>query len=170
MNRSRLLLLTLVAALTGALLAAPLAGADLFTPEDGGSSNADDIDQLYKYVLAVAAVVFFGVEGVLFYSLWKFRARKGAVAAQIRGNTRLEIGWTVGAALILVVLATVTFLKLDDIRNPPNSGPNGLELADGSLVADTEQRKQLEESSGGQAAQGGSAAAGGATDDQGADE
>ena len=141
MNRSRLLSLTLLAALSGLLLATPLAGADFLTPEDGGSPNADDIDELYKYVLAVAAVVFFGVEGVLIYSLWKFRARKGAVAAQIRGNTRLEIGWTVGAALILVVLATVTFLKLGDIRNPPNSGPQGLELADGTLVAQVKDRQ-----------------------------
>ena len=38
--------------------------------------------------------MFVGVEGALFYSLIKFRARRGAVAAQIHGNTRLEIGWT----------------------------------------------------------------------------
>jgi cytochrome c oxidase subunit 2 len=54
------------------------------------------------------------------------------VPAQIRGNTRLEIGWTVGAAVILVVLAVLTFVKLDAIRNPPNSSPNGLQLADTS--------------------------------------
>ncbi|WP_205697589.1 cytochrome c oxidase subunit II [Conexibacter sp. SYSU D00693] len=140
MHRSRLLPLTLLASLVGLLVAAPLAGADFLTPESGGSSNADDIDTLYKYVLAVAIVVFVGVEGVLFYSLRKFRARKGAVAAQIRGNTRLEIGWTVGAALVLVVLATLTFIKLGDIRNPPNSGPDGLELADGTLVANTKEK------------------------------
>ena len=58
---------------------------------------------------------------MLLYSLVKFKARKGAVPAQIRGNTRLEIGWTVGAAVILVVLATLTFVKLDGIRNPPDS-------------------------------------------------
>jgi cytochrome c oxidase subunit II len=109
--------------------------ADLLTPESGGSPNADDIDTLYKVVLAIAIVVFLGVEGCLFYSLFKFRARKGAVAAQIRGNTRLEIGWTVGAAVILVVLAAVTFAMLPGIRNPPNSSPNGLQLADGTLVA-----------------------------------
>ena len=80
--------------------------------------------------MVVAIIVFLGVEGALFYSLFKFRARKGAVAAQIRGNTRLEIGWTVGAAVILVVLAVVTFIELPGIRNPPNSGPNGLQLAD----------------------------------------
>jgi len=51
------------------------------------------------------------------------------VPAQIRGNTRLEIGWTVGAALILVVIAVVTFVQLDDIRNAPESDPSGLQLA-----------------------------------------
>ena len=70
-------------------------------------------------ILDVAIVIFIGVEGALIYSLVKFRARKGAVAAQIHGNTRLEIGWTVGAALILVVLAVVTFVELADIQNPP---------------------------------------------------
>ena len=96
-------------------------------PESGGSPNADDIDTLYKFILAVALVVFVGVEGALLYSLFKFRPRRARVAAQIRGNTRLEIGWTVGAAVILVVLAVFTFVKLDGIRNPPdNSGPNGL--------------------------------------------
>ncbi|MEA2394286.1 MAG: cytochrome c oxidase subunit [Solirubrobacteraceae bacterium] len=109
--------------------------ADALTPESGGSPNADAIDSLYKLILAVAFIVFVGVEGCLVYSLWKFRARRGAVAAQIRGNTRLEVGWTVGAALILVVLAAFTFVKLPEIRNPPNSGPNGLQIADGTLVA-----------------------------------
>ena len=129
---SRRLILTLLAVVAGALLLAPVAGADLLTPESGGSKNADDIDTLYKYVLVVAFIVFVGVEGTLIYSLVKFKARKGAVPAQIRGNTRLEIGWTVGAALILVVLAVITFVKLDDIRNPPESSPNGLQLADTS--------------------------------------
>src|SRR3954451_18788212 len=129
---SRRLILPLLAVFTGALLLAPVASADLLTPESGGSPNADDIDTLYKFVLAVAIVVFVGVEGVRLYSVFKFKARKGAVPAQIRGNTRLEIGWTVGAAVILVILATLTFIKLDGIRNPPDSGANGLQLADTS--------------------------------------
>jgi cytochrome c oxidase subunit 2 len=129
---SRRLIFTLLAVVTGALLLAPVASADLLSPESGGSPNADDIDTLYKFVFAVALIVFLGVEGTLLYSLFKFKARKGAVPAQIRGNTRLEIGWTVGAAVILVVLATLTFIKLDGIRNPPDSGSNGLQLADTS--------------------------------------
>jgi cytochrome c oxidase subunit 2 len=99
-----------------------------FTPQSGGSPNANRIDSLYKIVLYAALVIFVFVEGALGYALWRFRARKGAVAAQIRGNTRLEVGWTVGAAVILVGLAILTFAKLSSIQNPVNSGPEGEQL------------------------------------------
>jgi cytochrome c oxidase subunit 2 len=132
---ARLLAAALPAALGLLLALAGVAAADAFTPESGGSPEADDIDTLYKLVLVVAIIVFVGVEAALFYSLFRFRARKGAVPAQIRGNTRLEIGWTVGAAVILVVLSVITFAKLGAIRTPPNSDRGGLRLAQGVLTA-----------------------------------
>jgi cytochrome c oxidase subunit 2 len=131
--RRKPLLLTLVAASTLALAGPAYAG--LFGPEHGGSPNADRIATLYWIIFAIALVVFAIVIGALLYSLVKFREKRGAVAAQIRGNTRLEIGWTVGAALILVALAVVTFIKLPGIRNPDNSGAAGLKLANGTLLA-----------------------------------
>jgi cytochrome c oxidase subunit 2 len=124
-TRRRVFTLALLAGLGGILVLATGASADFATPQSGGSPNADSIDTLYKIISAVAVVVFVGVEGALLYSLIKFRARKNAVPAQIRGNTRLEIGWTLGAAAILVVLAVVSFIMLDDIRNPPNSDADG---------------------------------------------
>lgn len=121
------LLAALVVALIAMLALAPGALADAFTPESGGSPNADDIDTLYKLTLYIGIVVFLGVEGTLIYSLVKYRARRGGPEPeQIHGNTPLEIGWTVGAAAVLVVLTVVTFLYLPDIENPPPSGPNGL--------------------------------------------
>jgi cytochrome c oxidase subunit 2 len=117
----------------GALLVlAPGAFAGLLTPESGGSPNANSIDTLYKITLYVAIVIFVGVEGLLLYALVRFRARRGAVAAQIRGNTRLEVGWTVGAAVVLLILAVVTFAKLASIQDPVNSEASG-----DQLVADT---------------------------------
>jgi cytochrome c oxidase subunit 2 len=133
----RRLVAALLLATMASLVFASGAFADFFTPESGGSPNADEIDSLYKIILYIAIVVFVVVEGALFYSLFKFRAKRGRVAAQIHGNTRLEISWTVGAALILVVLSAVTFVKLDDIQNPPNSSPDGLQLAQGVLTAST---------------------------------
>jgi len=124
-NRRRVFALSLAVAVGTMLVLATGASADLLTPQSGGSPNADSIDTLYKVILGVAIVVFVGVEGVLLYSLLRFRARKGAVPAQIRGNTKLEVGWTIGAAVILVVLAVVTFAMLGDIRNPPNSDADG---------------------------------------------
>jgi cytochrome c oxidase subunit II len=113
-----------------------------FTPRSGGSPNANEIDSLYKIALYVALVVFVLVEGALAYALFRFRARKRAVPAQIRGNTRLEVGWTVGAAVILIALAVVTFAKLSSIQNPANSGPGGALLASerGPLYASTERK------------------------------
>ena len=98
------------------------AAAGLILPEAGGGSrHADDIQTLYLIVLVIAVIVFIGVEGVLIYCLFKYRARKGRVAAQIHGNTRLEIGWTVGAAVILVFLTVATFVMLPGIKNPAAS-------------------------------------------------
>lgn len=96
-----------------------------FAPESGGSPNANSIDSLYKITLVIALIIFVAVEGGLVYALVKFRARKGHVAAQIRGNTRLELGWTLGAAVILVVLAVITFVKLPSIMDPPNTTAAG---------------------------------------------
>jgi cytochrome c oxidase subunit 2 len=115
--------LALTASVSVALLVAPAAFANFITPKAGGSPNANKIDSLYKIILYIAAVVFVIVIGTLVYSLIRFRAKKGAIAAQIHGNTRLEVSWTVAAALILVAITVITFVKLGGIINPPNSQP-----------------------------------------------
>jgi cytochrome c oxidase subunit 2 len=127
-------------ALAALLIAAPAASAGLITPESGGSPNADEIATLYELILAMAIVIFLGVEGVLVWSLIRYRARKGRLAAQIHGNTRLEIGWTVGAAVILVFLTVVTFLKLASIKNPAPSDidAQGNRVASSVLYAQTD--------------------------------
>jgi cytochrome c oxidase subunit II len=122
-GRRATLIAALTVALAGALLVPSPALANFFTPKSGGSPNANQIASLYKITLYLAAVVFVVVEGALLYSVFRFRAKKSRVAAQIHGNTPLEIGWTVAAALILVVITVVTFVKLPSIINPPNSNP-----------------------------------------------
>jgi cytochrome c oxidase subunit II len=114
-------LLTLSAA---ALAFAGPAFADAFTPESGPSPNAEDTDTLYKIVFFIGLGVLALVWGTLFYSLVRFRARRGRVAPQIRGNTTLELGWTIGASLIVTVIAVIAILFVDDIKNPVASGPS----------------------------------------------
>jgi len=123
------------------LLGAPVASAGLFFPESGGSPNADHIKTLYVLVFCLGLVVWIGVEGVIIWSLIRYRARRGRVAAQIHGNTRLEIGWTVGAALILVFITAFTFITLPSIIDPPASSNDvqGNQVSSNALFASTDQ-------------------------------
>ncbi|MGI8749047.1 MAG: cytochrome c oxidase subunit II [Thermoleophilaceae bacterium] len=126
------------AAMLVLLTLAPGAMADVFTPESGGSPNADDIDSLYKIVLYVSIPIFLVVEGSLIWALIKFRQRRGGPEPeQIRGNHQLELGWTAGATVILVVLAVITFAYLGPLKNPPASDADG--LAQGVQVASIDQ-------------------------------
>jgi cytochrome c oxidase subunit II len=132
----------LTAALAGLLLAPAAASAGIFFPEKGGSENADKIWTLYLLIFILAWIVFLGVAGTLVWSLFRFRARKGMVAAQIHGNTRLEIGWTVGAFVILVFITVFTFITLPGIKDPPASDidANGNPVtASNALYASTDQ-------------------------------
>jgi cytochrome c oxidase subunit II len=131
----RLLPAAFSAAAIATLIAAPAAFAGALTPESGGSPNADDINTLYSLALYIGLAIFLLVWGTLIWSLGKYRARRGGRAEQIRGNTPLEIGWTVGAASILVVLTVVTFLYLTGIESPPASGPDGLRAAQAQFAS-----------------------------------
>lgn len=112
------------------------------TPEAGGSTNANSIDSLYKIVLYIAAIVFVVVEGALGYACYRFSAKRNKVATQTHGHTGLEIGWTLGAVAIVIILAVATLLKLSSIRNPPNSGAEAAAstTVSGALYADAEKK------------------------------
>jgi cytochrome c oxidase subunit II len=121
MPKKVLLTRGLGAALLVSLAVPAAANAGAIFPERGGSANADKIFTLYLLIFVLASIVFIGVAGALVWALINFRARKGTSAAQIHGNTRLEIGWTVGAFLIVVFITVFTFIVLPGIKNPPAS-------------------------------------------------
>ena len=125
-RRTRHLALILPAtglALALGMVLAAAAGADALTPDAGPTQNAIDTDTLYKIVLGIGVVVIGIVWGVLFYSLFRFRARRGRRPPQIFGNSPLELGWTIAAGVIVASIALITYIMLDGIKNPPSSGP-----------------------------------------------
>jgi cytochrome c oxidase subunit 2 len=117
LNR-RTLLVSVMAAGTLVSVPAGTAWAGVLLPERGGSPNADRIASLYAVVLVVAAMVFVGVTTALAFALIRYRERRSRVAAQIRGNTRLEIAWTCTAAGLIVVLAVLSVTRLGSIEHP----------------------------------------------------
>jgi cytochrome c oxidase subunit 2 len=61
-------------------------------------------------VFWMALAVFIVVEGILVYTVFRFRRKPDApIPTQIQGNTRIEIAWTIAPALIAVIIAVLTF-------------------------------------------------------------
>jgi cytochrome c oxidase subunit 2 len=127
----RALPLSATMAAVAVVLSDGTAWAGTLLPERGGSPNADRIASLYAVVLVLAALVFLGVTVALALSLWRYRERRSPVAAQIRGNTRLEIAWTGAATLLVVFLAVFSLVKLDAIEGPDRTAAS----ADAAVTA-----------------------------------
>ncbi len=72
------------------LLLAPSALAGIFTPESGGSPNAEDIASLYEITLYIAIVIFVLVEGTLIWSLIRYRAGGRTAASPHRSAATLR--------------------------------------------------------------------------------
>jgi cytochrome c oxidase subunit 2 len=81
---------------------------------------ARQIDHLINPVFIVAGVVFVLVEGLVLLAVFKFRARPDSPEPeQIHGNTRLEVGWTLAPALILLAVAVPTIATIFDLAKKP---------------------------------------------------
>lgn len=77
-------------------------------------------DVLWNVTLAIAAVVFVLVQGVLVFALIRFRHKEGRKAAQFHGNTKVEVALTVVPALILAGLAIPTVGTIFDLQSDPS--------------------------------------------------
>ena len=88
-----------------ALAAAGSAYALEWNLQPAATKIAEDIHTLHEYVMALIVVIFVGVFGVMFYSVFAHRRSKGHKAANFHENTTVEIIWTVIPLLILIVIA-----------------------------------------------------------------
>jgi cytochrome c oxidase subunit 2 len=117
--------------LAGAALAwsgAAAAGNGGIAPVPPQSPNAGRIDDVYWLLVGVAVFIFLVVTIPLVVFVVRYRSNgrpRTVEGPQIRGNTNLEVGWTAGAALILVVIAAFVFYKLPGIQNPDDAGAAG---------------------------------------------
>jgi cytochrome c oxidase subunit II len=68
-----------------------------------------DVDFLFKILIYAGTAVFIFVEGILVWTLIRFRRRPGQPEPKhVHGNTALEITWTVVPLLILMMIAIPT--------------------------------------------------------------
>ena len=75
---------------------------DLHPPVTG---IAADQRWLHYFMLVICTVIFLGVFGVMFYSIFKHRKSKGAKAANFHESTTVEIVWTIVPFVIVILMA-----------------------------------------------------------------
>ncbi|NOK58746.1 MAG: hypothetical protein GFH27_549301n226 [Chloroflexi bacterium AL-W] len=77
---------------------------------DSQGNHAQNIQNLLFPLLWAGLGVFIVVEGILIYSVIRYRRKQNAgIPAQVHGNMRVEVLWTVAPALIVLVIAILTF-------------------------------------------------------------
>ena len=115
----------------GLALTVVLAGCASNAPQDTlkpAGKYSREIDHLFKPVFLVAVVVFVLVQGLVLFSVLKFRRKKDdddtEFPNQIHGSTKLEIGWTILPAVILGAVAIFTIPVLFDLNSHPKDSMN----------------------------------------------
>lgn len=109
----------------------------IFEPASPGGAA---IVRLALLVLAVAALIFLVVEGILFYTIVRFRHRGGVSDAplpeppQVYGSNPIEIAWTVAPALIVFFLVLVSARTLWEVNAAPTAGRNETEPLNVTVV------------------------------------
>jgi cytochrome c oxidase subunit 2 len=82
---------------------------------------ASEIYNLHLIMMGIILVIFIGVFGVMFYSIYAHRRSVGHKAEHFHENTTIEIIWTVIPLVILIAMAwpaTKTLLEIKDTTTP----------------------------------------------------
>ena len=82
---------------------------------------AQQIYDLHILMLIICVVIFIAVFGVMFWSIFKHRKSRGAVAANFHENTTVEVLWTIVPVFILLGMAwpaTKTIIDMKDTSHP----------------------------------------------------
>lgn len=90
------------------VLATGVGGCSLVLPP-GPSDDSREISSLYTLFFVVAVAIFLFVEGLIVYSVVRYRRRQGddQLPPQIHGNNRAEALWTlIPLALVLALFVT----------------------------------------------------------------
>lgn len=97
------------------------------------SVDAGDVDELFNFMMTIATGLFLLVEGVLVYSLIKFRRKKGDTTdgPPIEGNVPLEIVWTAIPTVIVFILSIYSFEIYNRMGglDPMTAGDPGPQMA-----------------------------------------
>jgi cytochrome c oxidase subunit 2 len=81
------------------------------------TSQGREIADLYNIVFVVAAAIFLFVEGLIVWTVLRYRRRpaNGELPPQVHGNNALEVIWTIIPTVIVLLLFVLTWNTLNHV-------------------------------------------------------
>lgn len=102
---TRLVTLLALVAMAAAVLLPAVGAESPYTTISPQSSQADDIQWLYRVVFFLALIVFIGVQIAIVYTVLRYRRRANDERPeQLHGNKTLEVVWTIIPAIVLLAI------------------------------------------------------------------
>ncbi|HET9680471.1 MAG TPA: cytochrome c oxidase subunit II [Candidatus Limnocylindrales bacterium] len=91
-------------------------GRSLYPP-DAATTQAQDTRQLYNIVFAIAVAIFVAVEGLIVWSILRYRRKPGddELPPQTHGNNLVEVIWTVIPTAIVLFLFAISYQTLNTV-------------------------------------------------------
>jgi cytochrome c oxidase subunit 2 len=106
-----------IAAAVVVILNAPAIWNSFFPPQ-AKSVEGQEIRNLYNIVFGFAVVIFFVVEGLILWSVIRYRRKPGddELPPQTHGNNLAEITWTLIPTIIVIVLFFASWQTLNSVE------------------------------------------------------
>ncbi|HEX7737142.1 MAG TPA: cytochrome c oxidase subunit II [Ktedonobacteraceae bacterium] len=107
--------------LASLLLAACGEGAPSILSPEGPVASSEA--GLFWFILVVATIVFVAVEGLLIWSIVRFRERPNSplMPHQTHGNNTIELIWTIAPSIFLFAVLIVTIYTMFGLSEPPTT-------------------------------------------------
>jgi cytochrome c oxidase subunit 2 len=93
------------------------AGRSLYPP-DAATTQAQDTRGLYDIVFAIAVAIFIAVEGLIVWSILRYRRKPGddELPPQTHGNNVVEVIWTLIPTVIVLYLFAISYQSLNVVN------------------------------------------------------
>jgi cytochrome c oxidase subunit II len=94
-----------------------------FFPPPAASEQGHEISALYSLNFWIATAIFLLVEGLILWSVLRYRRRSDRMPPQTHGHTAAEILWTVIPAILVMIVfvaSTITLYRVEAKTSNPN--------------------------------------------------
>ncbi len=86
----------------------------------GASNFVEQVDLAFYIIVGISLILLIGVTAVMIYFVFRYSKKKNPTAANIEGNNKLELIWTVIPTILVLVMFYYGWAGYEPMRNVPD--------------------------------------------------